>query len=112
MKFAITLAVLAAFAVVYFVWVRPYLKSLSSFADLWHEEDDLFTAIKVWIDGRKTILSGIWGEIIGLGPDMLQIVSGVDLKTMLNLPDNWALWVSGIAVPMLMLIFRAKAKAV
>jgi hypothetical protein len=111
MKFAVTLAVIAAFTAVYFVWIRPYLKSLPSFADLWHEEDDVLTAIKVWIDGRKTILTGIWGEVIGLAPDMLQIVSGVDLKTALNLPDNWALWVSGIAVPMLMLIFRSKTTA-
>lgn len=110
MKFALVLAGIAAFGFVYLYWVRPYLKSLPPFAEAWQSEETAWAAIKVWLEGRKTLLAGIWGETIGLFPDLLQILSGVDLKTALSLPDNWALLISGIAVPVLMMIFRTKAK--
>lgn len=110
MKLAIALALFAAFLTVYFVWVRPYLKSLPALSDAWAKEATTWGAIKAWLDGRKTIIAGMWGTIIGWGPDLLQIVSGVDLKTAFSLPDNWAIIVSGLLVPVLMLIFRTKAK--
>jgi hypothetical protein len=110
MKLVIALAAAAAFFTVYLFWVRPYLKSLPSLAAAWRAEETAWDAIKAWLDGRKTILAGVWGEIIGFAPDLLQIVSGVDLKTALSLPDNWALLISGMVVPTLMLIFRAKAR--
>lgn len=109
MKLALTLAVLGGFAFAYIHWIRPYLKTLPSLASAWREEDTAWQAFKAWLDGRKTILAGAWGELIGLGPDLLNIVAGVDLKTLLHLPDQWALWVSGIVVPLLMAIFRTKA---
>jgi hypothetical protein len=109
MKLAMSIAAFAAFLAVYIVWVRPYLKSLPQFADVWHRQQSAWMAVKVWMQGRKTIMAGIWGSIIGLAPDLLQIVSGVDLKTAIGLPDNWALLISGLLVPILMLIFRTKA---
>lgn len=110
MKLTLVLAVVAAMGFAYLYWLRPYLKTLPAFAEAWRSEDTAWQAVKVWLDGRKTLLVGIWGEIVGLFPDFLQIVAGVDLKTALSLPDNWALIVSGIAVPVLMAIFRTKAK--
>lgn len=112
LRFIIALAIVAALGFVYLRWVRPYLKSLPSLADAWATEKTTWAAVKVWLEGRKTILAGMWGELIGCGPDILQIFSGVDLKTAFSLPDNWALLIGGIAVPMLMVVFRAKAKAV
>jgi hypothetical protein len=111
MKLALTLAAVAAFFAVYFIWVRPYLRTLPALTDAWKQEETLLAALKLWLEGRKTILSGIWGEIVAFLPDVLQILAGVDLKTALGLPDNWALIVGGIVVPFLMLIFRTKAKA-
>lgn len=108
MKLAIALALIAVFIVAYVVWVRPYLRSLPAFADAWRAEDTVWEAVKVWLDGRKTILTGVWGGLIAWAPELLQIVSGVDLKAM-GLPENWALIVGGVFVPVLMLIFRAKA---
>lgn len=109
MKLVLVLAAVAAFLAAYVIWVRPYLKSLPQFADAWSRQATAWDAIKVWLVGRKTILAGIWGTFIGMFPDLLQVVSGVDLKTALSLPDNWALIISGILVPTLMLIFRTKA---
>lgn len=110
MKLMLALAAAAAFLFVYFYWLRPYLKSLPALSETFAKEDTVWQAIKVWLEGRKTILAGMWGTIIGWGPDLLQIVSGVDLKTAFSLPDNWAIIVSGLLVPVLMLIFRTKAK--
>lgn len=110
MRMIAVLAVLAAFVFVYIHWARPYLKSLPQFSEAWKQEESTWAAIVAWLDGRKTILAGIWGEFIGLAPDLLQTLSGVDLKTALSLPDNWAIIVSGVLVPMLMIIFRTKAK--
>lgn len=109
MKILFALAIVAALGAVYFIWLRPYLKSLPQFAEVWASEETTWTAIKVYFDGRKTLLTGMWGELIATGPDLLQIVSGVDLKTAFNLPDNWAMLIGGILVPTLMLIFRTRA---
>jgi hypothetical protein len=109
MKLVLVLIAVIAFAAAYIIWVRPYLKTLPQLADAWQRQATAWGAIKVWLAGRKTILTGLWGSFIGLFPDLLQVLSGVDLKTALSLPDNWALIVSGILVPILMLIFRAKA---
>ena len=109
MKLAVALVIIAALLIVYFRWVRPYLKTLPGLAEAWRTEDSFFAALKTYFDGRKTLLAGIWGGVIGWAPDLLQIISGVDLKTALNLPDNWALIISGLAVPTLMMIFRTKA---
>lgn len=108
MKLTLVLIALAACAVAYGVWVRPYLKSLPSMSAVWEQEATTWGAIKAWLDGRKTILIGMWGEAIAFAPDLLQIISGADLKTALSLPDNWAALVN-IAVPVLMMIFRTKA---
>lgn len=110
MKIILVLGVLAIVGIAYAVWVRPYLKSLPQFAEVWQQEATTWAAIKAWLDGRKTILTAIWGEVIGFGPDVLQIVAGVDLKTAFGLPDNWALLIGGLAVPILMAIFRARAR--
>jgi hypothetical protein len=103
-----SIIVMAALAAVYIVWVRPRLKALPAFADLYAKEDTLWDAILAWLRGRRTYLIGIWGEIIALAPDLLQTLAGLDLKTLLLLPDAWAAYVTA-AVPVLMLIFRAKA---
>jgi len=110
MKLILALAAAAAFLAVYIYWVRPYLKSLPSMAVAWQTEETTWAAIKVWLEGRKTILAGLWGEAIGLLPDFLQIVSGLDIKTAFSLPDNWAVMIGCFVVPTLMLIFRTKAK--
>lgn len=109
MKLALVLAAVGAFAFAYLYWVRPYLKTLPSLAEAWAREQTAWQAIVAWLDGRKTILTGIWGEIIAMFPDALQVISGVDLKTAFSLPDSWALIIGGIIVPILMLVFRAKA---
>lgn len=111
MTFLLALAIIAALAFVYLRWVRPYLRSLPSLADAWRTEDTTWDAVKAWLEGRKTILAGMWGELIGWAPDLLQIIGGVDLKTALSLPDNWALIIGGIVVPVLMVIFRTKVRA-
>src|SRR5579885_1317588 len=111
MRLDLTLAALAAFCAVYLIWVRPYLKTLPSLAAAWQKEDTAWAALKAWLAGRKTVLAGIWGELVAFVPDTLQILSGVDLKTALGLPDNWALIVGGLIVPFLMLVFRTKAAA-
>lgn len=103
------LALIVALVASYFAWVRPYLKSLPGLSEAFETEASTWAAFKSWLDGRKTVLIGIWGEIIALGPDALQQISGLDLKALLGLPDLWAAWVTAI-LPLLMLIFRAKAK--
>lgn len=108
MTFVLTLLVIAAFAGVYLYWVRPYLKTLPSFANAWVKEATTWASVKAWLDGRKTVLTGVWGTILAMGPDALQIVSGVDLKTAFHMPDDWAIIIGGVAVPMLMLIFRTR----
>jgi hypothetical protein len=109
MKFIVILIIIAALAAAYFIWVRPYLKSLPSFSELWAREASLWGAFKEWLDGRRTILAGLWGSVVAWAPDALQQVSGFDLKTLLHLPEQWALWVTAF-IPVLMAIFRAKAK--
>lgn len=109
MPIFLNLAAIATFVAVYIIWVRPYLKSLPQFAEAWRNEDTALAAIKTWLDGRRTILIGIWGEFVAMGPDALQALSGLDLKTLLHLPDAWAAYVTAL-IPVLMLIFRAKAK--
>ena len=111
MKLLLALAAAGTILAVYMIWVRPYLRTLPTLAQVWREEDDLFAVFGAYLEGRKTLLIGVWGEIAGMAPDLLQIVSGVDLKTALSLPDNWALMISGMLVPVLMLIFRTKVKA-
>jgi hypothetical protein len=110
MKALAIITILAALGFAYLYWVRPYLKSLPQFAEAWQNEATTGAAIKAWLDGRKTILAGMWGEIAAWLPDLLQIISGVDLKTALSLPDNWALIIGGLAVPVLMMVFRSKSK--
>lgn len=109
MRIFLNLGAVAIFVAVYIIWVRPYLKSLPQFAEAWRTEDTTWAAIKAWLDGRRTVLIGIWGEVVAMGPDLLQQVSGLDLKTLLNLPDAWAAYVTAL-IPVLMLIFRAKAR--
>lgn len=109
MRLVLTLAAIAAFIAVYIIWIRPYLKTLPSWSEAWQREATTWAAFKVWLDGRRTILIGIWGELVAFLPDMLQSASGFDLKTLLFLPDMWAAWVTAF-IPVLMLIFRAKAK--
>lgn len=111
MKIVLILAALAAVVAVYVLWVRPYLRSLPQLMDVWVQEDSLWAALKVWIDGRKTILIGVWGEVIAFLPDALQAASGFDLKTLLSLPESWAAWVTA-AIPVLMAIARAQASKV
>lgn len=106
----LALAALAAFVFVYFKYLRPHLKTLPTFSEAFAKEETTWAAIKTYLEGRKTILTGIWGEIIAMGPDLLQIVAGVDLKTAMHLPDAWAAIIGGLIVPILMLVFRAKAK--
>lgn len=110
MKLALTFIAGAAFLAAYIYWIRPYLKTLPSLAEAWKAEETAWQAFKTYIDGRKTILAGLWGEFLAFFPDLLQIVSGVDLKQLLHLPEQWALWVGGIIVPALMAIFRARAR--
>jgi len=109
MKVALTLIAMAAFVAAYLYWVRPYLKTLPTFSEAFAKEATTWQAILTYLEGRKTILTGIWGEIIAMGPDLLNILGGVDLKTALHLPDAWAAIVGGIIIPVLMLVFRAKA---
>lgn len=104
----LTIAAVAAFVAVYIIWVRPYLKTLPALSKAWQEEETTLAAVKVWLAGRKTILIGIWGEIVAFLPDLLQSASGLDLKTLLMLPDAWAAYVTAM-IPVLMLIFRARA---
>lgn len=93
----------------YVYWIRPYLRSLPQFGDLLASHDDFFGAVRAWLDGRKTVLTGLWGSIVAWAPDFLQTISGFDLKTLLHLPDQWALYVTAL-LPVLMVIFRAVAK--
>lgn len=92
----------------YLRWVRPYLKSLPSFAEHYAEEERLWDAFKEWLKGRRTILIGMWGEVIAWGPDLLQLASGWDFKALFHLPDAWAVMITAL-IPILMIIFRAKA---
>lgn len=108
MKIIIGLVLAAAFIGVYLYWVRPYLKTLPSLAEAWKQEDTAIEALKSWLDGRRTILIGIWGEIVAFLPDALNAAGALDLKTLLMLPDAWAAYVTAL-IPLLMLIFRAKA---
>lgn len=111
-KVIAVLAVAAAFTYIYFKYVRPHLQDLLTFKEAFAVEGSYLDKLKIYFEGRKVLFAGMWGEIIGMGPDFLQIVSGVDLKSALSLPDNWALLISGIAVPMLMMYFRTKTKSV
>lgn len=106
----ITLFAVSMFITAYIIWLRPYLKSLPSLAAAWRNEDSTLAAIKAWLDGRKTVLAAIWGEVVALGPDVLQSLSGVDLKTLLSLPDAWAGIVSFV-VMILVIVFRVKASS-
>lgn len=108
LKVALTLVALVGFGFVYFYYARPYLKTLPTFSDAYTKEATIWAAIVTYLEGRKTIFTGIWGEIIAMGPDLLQILAGVDLKTALHLPDAWAAIVGGLIVPVLMLVFRTK----
>lgn len=109
-KFILALIVVAAFVAVYFIWVRPYLAKLPSWSDVNAKEMGLWQKIKHWLEGRKTVLVGLWGSVLGLGPDVLNIFTGVDLQKLLHLPEQWALWVSAVAVPLLMVLFRTAGK--
>lgn len=108
MKFALAVAAAAAFLAAYILWVRPYLRSLPQLSQAWAQEDTTWAAVKTWLDGRKTILVGIWGEVIAFLPDALQSASGFDLKTLLMLPDSWAAYVTAL-IPVIMVILRAQA---
>lgn len=112
MKFLVASIIIAGLLVVYFYWIRPHLKSLPQFADLYAKEGSVLAALGAWLHGRRTILAGIWGEVAAWLPDMLQVFANVDLKTAFGLPDNWALIIGAIIVPILMLIFRTMAKPV
>lgn len=102
----VLLMLLLGFA--YARWVRPYLQSLLSFSEAYERQDAFWAAVKDWLNGRKVVLVGIWGQIIAFGPDALQQIAGLDLKYLLGLPDLWAAWVSAV-IPLLMLILRARA---
>lgn len=103
------LGIIALTIAAYVYWIRPYLKTLPAFSDAWQKEASTWAAIQEWLKGRKTILIGIWGELVAFGPDALQLISGMDLKFMLGLPDLWAAWVA-LLIPLVMVIFRAKAQ--
>lgn len=105
------LALIVGLVLSYFYWVRPYLKTLPQFSEAYAKQDSFWAAVGVWLEGRKTIMVGIWGEIIAIGPDALQQISGLDLKMLMHLPDLWAAWVTAV-IPILMLILRAKSKSV
>lgn len=109
-RIAELIAVLVAILAVYYIWVRPYLKSLPALNDLWTFEHGYWGAFKAWLDGRKTVLVGLWGTVIAFAPDFLQQASGFDLKTLLGLPDQWAAWVTAF-IPVIMLVMRTKATA-
>lgn len=101
-------AVMVSLMFVYVYWVRPRLQELPALRDAYKRQATCWMALKVWLDGRKTILIGIWGQIIAFGPDALQQISGFDLKMLLGLPDLWAAWVAAV-IPILMLIMRAQS---
>ena len=109
MKMFGLLLIVAALAAIYFIWVRPYLKTLPSLAEIYANEESWWATIKLWVIGRRTLLIGIYGELFAMAPDLLAQLQLVDLKTMLHLPDEWAMWVNA-AVGLGMLIFRSKAK--
>src|SRR5262245_14038580 len=99
--------VVAGFA--YVIWVRPYLKSLPSLNEAWRTRDNIVGALQAYLEGRRVILIGIWGESVALAPEILSLLSDVDLKEIFGLPDTWAARVSFL-VTVLMMIFRTKVK--
>lgn len=107
-KLIIALTGLAGVFIAYVYWVRPYLRSLPQLGDLLASHDDFFGAVRAWLDGRKTVLTGIWGSIIAFAPDLLNLLNVIDLKTIFNLPDQWAAIVAGITA-VLTTIFRTMA---
>lgn len=109
MRALFTLLVIAALIGLYIWKIRPYLKGLPSLAEIFRQEDSLFTAIRVYFEGRKTILASIWLGFIAWAPDALTAISGFDLKTLLHLPDEWALYISAL-IPVLTAFFRSLAK--
>lgn len=102
-------AVLGVLGFIYIYWVRPYLKTLPSLKQLWDKEDSLWAAFKIWLDGRKTVWTGILGTLMAIGPDIIDQTIGIDLKTLFHLPDAWAAWVTQVTT-VLMIIFRIRAK--
>lgn len=108
MHFILTLAGMVGFLAFYIFVVRPHFKKLETFKDVFDYEETRWEAIKTWAQGRKVILIGMWGEMIAFAPDVLNAVSGMDLRTILHLPDAWAAIITGI-IPILMIIARTKS---
>lgn len=102
--------VFAGLVAVYIVWARPYLLALPQFAELRQAEFGWWATVKQWLLGRRTILIGFIGEIVAFGPDLLQVISGFDLKLLFGVGDSWAARVNAV-VALLMLIFRVKASS-
>ena len=113
MKLIGFLIVLAGLIAVYVIWARPYLKTLPGLADIYarldQKERGWWTAVKIWLDGRKTVWTGILGTVLAIGPDLVDGIAGLDLKTLLHLPDLWALWVTQ-ATALLTVVFRVQAR--
>lgn len=102
--------VAAAGIAAYVIWVRPYLRGLPQFSEIYRGLDErearLWQTIKIWLDGRKTIITGLVGGFFEVGPELLAQFEASGLKD--KLPDNWGLYVA-LATIALMSIFRAHA---
>lgn len=113
MKLVGFVAVFAALVAVYVLWIRPYLRTLPGLSEIYDrldaKERSWWTAFKVWLDGRKTVWTGILGTLVAIGPDLIDGIAGIDLKSLLHLPDAWAVWASQVTA-LLMMVFRIKAK--
>lgn len=110
MNFVIGAAIFAAIVVAYVVWIRPYLRAQPQFADLWKREESAWAAFKIWVQGRRTVLAGVWGEFLIWLPDMLQSLNLGDLATALHWDDAKKA-LANVFLTMLMIVFRTKAKS-
>lgn len=100
----------ATLVAVYWLWIRPILKSRPAFRELYQEEENFLTALRAKFAGIKQKLSSavvIAASAIVSGYDFFApIVSGVDVSSIAAQVPSWAWPLILIAVTAVMKYFR------
>lgn len=99
---------MVAMGCLYIFLIRPRLMLLPTFAEAFTQERTRWEAFRAWLKGRASVFTVIWGEIVAIGPDALQQLSGLDLKALFHLPDLWAAWATAMIPVALLLVKRVE----
>jgi hypothetical protein len=106
--------VLIPVVAVYWLWVRPLLKSRPGFAEFYQREESLFTALRLKFAGIKEKLTAalvvMAASAVELHDRLAPVVAGIDVTPLTSMvPQGW--WPYVVAgTTAAMLLFRVMAE--